>query len=126
MKTAKLVTGIISIVLCGIVMLQSCAAGVANTLEANGEVGGSAGLLVSVCLLIAGIVTIATRKSIGKGGSIAATIFYALGALFGFTGAGSYSDLNFWSGLCVAFAIMHIVSVVKSGKAAKPDEKTNA
>ena len=114
MKTAKLVTGIISIVLCGIVMLQSCAAGVANTLEANGEVGGSAGLLVSVCLLIAGIVAIATRKSTGKGGSVAATIFYVLGAVVGFAGAGSYADLNVWSIVCIAFGILHIASIVRS------------
>ena len=114
MKTAKLVTGIISIVLCAFVMLQSCAAGVANTLEANGEVGGSAGLLVSVCLLVAGIVAIATRKSAGKGGSVAATIFYALGAVVGFTGAGSYADLNVWSVVCIAFGILHIVSIIRS------------
>lgn len=124
MKTAKLVTGIISIVLCAFVMLQSCAAGVANTLSENGEVGGSAGFIVSICLLVAGIVAVATRKSTGKGGSIAAAIFYVLGALLGLTSAGSYSDLYIWSILCIAFAVLHIVSAVKSGKAAKTDEKT--
>lgn len=116
MKTAKLVTGIVSIVLCVLVMVQSCAAGIANTLEENGEVGGSAGFFVAVCLLVSGIVAIATRKSPGKGGSIAAAIFYIFGAFLGFTCAGSYSDLNIWAFLCLAFGIMHIVSAVKAGK----------
>ena len=37
MKTAKLVTGILSIVLCVFVTFQSCAAGLVNALEDNGE-----------------------------------------------------------------------------------------
>ena len=42
MKTWKLVSGILSIILFVIVTFQSCAAGVANSLEANGETSGSA------------------------------------------------------------------------------------
>lgn len=37
MKTAKLVLGIISMVLCLFVIFQSCAAGVSNTLEESGK-----------------------------------------------------------------------------------------
>ena len=43
MKTWKLVSGILSMILFVIVTFQSCAAGVANSLEANGETSGSAG-----------------------------------------------------------------------------------
>jgi hypothetical protein len=43
MKNWKLVSGILSIVLCVFVLFQSCAAGTYNALEANGEVSGSAG-----------------------------------------------------------------------------------
>ena len=57
MKTWKLVSGIISIVLFVFVMFQSCAAGVANSLEANGESGGSAGLIVAIILLAGGFVS---------------------------------------------------------------------
>ena len=42
MKTWKLVSGILSMILFVIVTFQSCAAGVANSLEANGETSGSA------------------------------------------------------------------------------------
>ena len=41
MKTWKLVSGIISIVLFAFVMFQSCAAGISNSLAENGESGGS-------------------------------------------------------------------------------------
>lgn len=52
MKTARLVIGIISMVLFVLITFQSCAAGVANTLSDNGEVSGSAGFFwQSVCWL---------------------------------------------------------------------------
>ena len=52
MKTWKLVSGIISIVLFAFVMFQSCAAGISNSLAENGESGGSAGLIVAIILLV--------------------------------------------------------------------------
>ena len=67
MKTGKLVIGILSIVLFLLVALQSCAAGLGNTLADNGEVSGSAGFLLALGLLVAGIINICTRKG-GKGG----------------------------------------------------------
>ena len=66
MKNGKLVIGIISIVLFVLVGMQSCAAGLSNALSSNGEVSGTAGLLLAVSLLIAGIVAICTRAG-GKG-----------------------------------------------------------
>lgn len=73
MKTSKLVVGIISIVLCFLVGLQSCAAGLGNALENNGEIGGTAGLILAISLLI------------------------------GLLCAGSYSDLNIWSVVSLIF-----------------------
>ena len=115
MKVAKLVSGIISIVLCPLVLFQSCAAGVGNAMAENGEVSGSAGLFVAICLIVAGIVGLATRNSEGKGA-------YIIGALLGFANAGSYSDLNIWAAVCVIFAILYIVAAVK---AKKPEAKAD-
>lgn len=56
MKTAKLVIGIISMVLFVLVAFQSCAAGLGNALADNGEVSGTSGMLLAFCMLIAGIV----------------------------------------------------------------------
>ena len=51
METWKLVSGIISIVLSVFVVFQSMMAGLANALEESGQVSGSAGLVVSICML---------------------------------------------------------------------------
>ena len=117
MKTWKLVSGILSIVLFVFVTFQSCAAGVANTLEANGEVCGSAGIIVAIMLLAGGIVSIATRKG-GKGGNIALIVLFGIGALCGYTMAGSYGDLYIWATWCLICAVLAIVSLIKGNKTA--------
>lgn len=115
MKTWKLVSGILSIVLFVLVSFQSCAAGLANTLSDNGEVGGSAGIILSVLMLAGGIVSIATRKG-SKGGNIALIVLFGLAAFVGFTLAGSYADLYIWSAWCLICAVVAIVSLVQAKK----------
>lgn len=115
MKTWKLVSGILSIILFVFVSLQSCAAGLGNAIADNGEIGGSAGLIVSIMLLAGGIVSIATRKG-GKGGNIAIIILYGIGSLLGFTLAGSYSDLKIWAGWCLICAVLAVVALIKKNK----------
>ena len=57
MKVWKLIAGILSIVFFVFVTFQSCAAGVANALSDNGEVSGTAGLIVAFFMLAGGIVS---------------------------------------------------------------------
>ena len=92
MKTWKLVSGILSIVLFVVVSFQSCAAGLGNALSENGESSGSGGILVAILMLSGGIVSIATKKSKGKGGNIALIVLFGLAALIGFGFAGSFAD----------------------------------
>ena len=94
MKTWKLVSGIISIVLSVFVVFQSMMAGLANALEANEQSSGSAGLVVSICMLCGGIVSIVSRKNNSKGTNIALIILFGLATLTGFVLAGNYSDPN--------------------------------
>lgn len=115
MKTWKLVSGILSIIMFIVVGFQSCATGISNTMEANGEVGGSAGVIVAIMLLAGGIVSVVTRKGT-KGGNIALIVLYGLGGLFGFALAGSYADLNIWAGWCLICAVLAVVSLVISKK----------
>ena len=96
MKTWKLVSGILSIVLFFMVAFQSCAAGISNTLSESGEVSGSAGIIVAIMLLAGGIVSIATRNG-GKGGNIALIVLFGIGTLFGYVLAEVF--LTFTSGL---------------------------
>lgn len=93
MKTWKLVSGIISIVLSVFVVFQSMMAGLANALEESGQSSGSAGLVVSICMLCGGIVSIVSRKNNSKGSNIALIILFGLATLTGFVLAGNYSDL---------------------------------
>lgn len=94
MKTWKLVSGIISIVLSVFVVFQSMMAGLTNALEANEQSSGSAGLVVSICMLCGGIVSIVSRKNNSKGTNIALIILFGLATLTGFILAGNYSDYN--------------------------------
>lgn len=84
--------------LCFLVGLQSCAAGLGNALENNGEIGGTAGLILAISLLIAGIGAICTRN-----GGYVSTAFYVLAGLISLLCAGSYSDLNIWSVVSLIF-----------------------
>jgi hypothetical protein len=112
MKTWKLVSGILSIILSVFIFFQSSIVGLSNTLSENGEVGGSAGVIVAILLLAGGITAIATRKG-GKGGAIAVFILYGIAAFFGFALAGSYSDLYIWSGWCLICAVLGLISAFK-------------
>lgn len=116
MKTWKLVSGILSIVAFFMVAFQSCAAGVGNAMAENGEVSGSAGIIVAIMILSGGIVSIATRKG-GKGGNIALIVLFGIGALFGYVLAGSFSDLNIWATWCLINVVLAIVSLIKCKKA---------
>ncbi len=116
MKVWKLVSGILSIVLFVFVSFQSCAAGLSNALEANGEASGTAGIMVAVFMLAGGIVSIATRKAQGKGGNIALIILFGIAALVGFTNYGSYSDLAIWSGWCLINAVLAVIAMITGKK----------
>ena len=112
MKIWKLVSGILSIIFFALVAMQSCAVGVANTLEDSGEVSSSAGILVAVLMLAGGIVSIATRGSEKRGSNIALLVLFGLAALLGFSNYGSYSDLAIWSGWCLINAVLAVVALV--------------
>ena len=116
MKIWKLVSGILSMILFVFVTLQSCAAGLANALEENGEVSGSAGFIVAVLMLAGGIVSVVTRKSTKKGGNIALIVLFGLAALIGFANFGGYSDLAIWSGWCLINAALAVVAIILGKK----------
>jgi hypothetical protein len=115
MKTARTVIGIISMVLFVIITFQSCAAGIGNALADNGGTSGSSGMFLSLCMLVAGIVGVAARKS--KGGAITAGCFYAVGGIVGISNVGIFADLIIWSVLSFIFAVVFIASgIMQKGK----------
>ena len=116
MKVWKLVSGILSIILSVFVIFQSAAAGLSNSLEGNGEIGGSAGVLVALALLSGGIVSIVLRNKNAKVANLPVLIIFALGALFGFTMAGSYSDLRIWAAWCLICAVLALIDMKRKPK----------
>ena len=113
MKTWKLVSGIISIVLSVFVVFQSMIAGLANALEESGQVSGSAGLVVSMCMLCGGIVSIVSRKNNSKGTYIALLFLFSLATLPVFVLSGNFTDLYIWSAWCLINAVLAFISLRK-------------
>lgn len=100
MKTWKLVSGILSLVFTVIILFQSCAAGIVGAVEKSSSSGGSAGVLVSLCMIAGGITSIATRNSEGNGGNKALIAIFGLAALMAFTMNGIFKDLIVWGLWC--------------------------
>ena len=108
----KLISGILNIALAAFIVFQSSMAGLSNALEGNNESGGTAGLMVAILLLVAGVVSIVMRKKRGKP-NIAIAIFYFLATLIGFGLAGSYADLRIWAGWCAICGVLALLAVRK-------------
>jgi len=107
----KKVIGIISIVLFILVAFQSCAAGIGNALASNKEASGSAGIMLAILMLIAGIIAIISKYS--KGMTITAIVFYVLAFIVGIANVGHFSDLKIWSILNLIFAALLAFHIFK-------------
>ena len=114
--TAKLVLGILSMVLFIIILFQSCAAGIGNALANNGEISGSAGFIAALNLLTAGIILVAARKSIKKTPMIICAILLWLNYFYAKMFGGSYGDLVIWGFLSYVLGVFCLFSAMHSKK----------
>ena len=111
MATWKLVSGIISIVLTILVLLQSCVAGVGGALAEIGgakeSFAGSAGMFVALLMMTGGITSIATRNSENNNGNKALIGLFGLATLICLASMGGiYKDLIVWGIWCAVNAGM--------------------
>lgn len=113
---AKLVLGIISMLLAVIVLFQSCAAGLGNALSNNGEASGSFGFLVAINLLASGIIAVAARNSTKKLPMIIAVILTWLNYFYAKMFGGSYGDLVVWGFVSYAFGVVYLFSALHTKK----------
>ena len=125
MKTAKLVTGILSIVFTIMILFQSCAAGLSNALGDTGESSGTAGFLVAILMIAGSIIMIATRKTEKKGPSIACIVIFAFAAMIGYALAGSFGDLKFWSTWCLIMAVLNFIPLLSKKKNTNQSDNTD-
>ena len=122
MKIARLVIGIVSLLLTFIIGFQSCAAGVVNTLQENGQSSGTYGFITGFFITIAGIIAICARSS--KPGGFVAGGFYIFSFLFGIANYGNYSDLAIWAVVSLMFGIFFFISSAVMKKQPKVDIQT--
>lgn len=108
----KKVIGIISIVLFVVIAFQSCAAGIGNALTKSKVPSGSAGFMLAICMLIAGIIALISKFS--KGMTITSLVFYAFGGIVGICNIGIYKDLQIWSVLSFIFAALLLFDIIKN------------
>ena len=105
-EKVRLTMGIISCILFIIIFIQSCAAGVVNSMNHSRDTGGSAGLFVGILAVAAGIIGIVNRKN-GKGSVIAGAV-YVLAGLIGTGNDKVYQDLSLWGTLFLIFGAYFI------------------
>ena len=115
-SVGRLVIGILLIVLAMVVLLQSCATGVVNTMENSDDAGGSAGFITAIFMIASGVVGICTRNSTSKAGPVIVTVLLVLGAVLGFCNSAVYSDLAIWSVVNAAFAVVFAICAAKTKK----------
>lgn len=108
-STFRMVIGIISIVLFLLISLQSCMAGLGNVIGGSDEASGTAGFILAICMLVAGIVGIVLRNKSTNPAFLVPAGFYIFGAIIAGFNVGSYSDLAIWAFLSAAFGTVHIV-----------------
>ena len=116
MKTWKLVSGILSIVLSIFVMFQSSAAGLLNALDGSKESSGTAGLFVAFLMIAGGIVSIVVRNKIDERSNGALAVIFGIAALIGVTGGGESFALGFGIVWCLACAVNAVVCIFQNRK----------
>ena len=113
---AKIIIGIISMVLFGIVIFQSCAAGLGNALSGSGEMSGTFGFVVAFNLLVSGIIAVVARKSVKKTPWIIATCLLWLNYIYSRFFSASFGDLIVWGFISFSFGTFYLLSAVRKKK----------
>lgn len=125
MKTWKSFSGIISLMLFGFVVFQSCAAKMADSIEGKGGTAGEAGIGVAFILLICGATSLATRSSTNKGNDWGLVILYGIGAIVGYTKHGVFKDLMVWGSWCLICAVVILIYLIKQKVSPEPPAQFN-
>ena len=119
MKVWKLVSGILSIIFSGWVMLGSGVAGFLNDLDgskADSATAVAAGFFVSILMLAGGIVSIAVRNKIDERSNGALAIIFGIATLVGVTGGSESVALDFGIVWCLACAVNAVVCIFQNRK----------
>lgn len=81
----------------------------------EGGTSGGVGMAVALLMLVAGIVAIAARNS--RGGSLFCIIAYGLAGVLGLIAHGIFQDLIVWGSLCLIFALIFLIGLIREKRA---------
>ncbi|WP_056997792.1 hypothetical protein [Fructilactobacillus fructivorans] len=113
MKTTKLASGIVMIVLGAIIIFQSMFAGVSNAFESNNSGSGTLGFFLAVVYIITGIVYICTRKAHSLAADIINFVLLAFMWILSISNASDYTDLIVWGWIALiigaVFLVWHLI-----------------
>ncbi len=115
-SAGRLSIGIISILLFVFVTFQSCAVGIGNAIQDNGDTSGTSGFALGIFILFAGIVGICTRNSKGRVGAIITSVLYWIAALFSLGEKGMYADLPIWGVISFIFGLVFLIAAIRTNK----------
>ena len=119
-KVGRLVAGIISIILFGLMAFNLYHTGVINTLINYGHINNYSGLILAASMLIGGIVGAATCGSRKKIGCIISSVLYLIGTVFGgLNWTYSYIDGKIATIVLAVFALFYLFCAIKN-----PSKKT--
>lgn len=110
MKVARLVLGIISIVIFHVIVIQLIIPFIDENYEELIFEMVIYDFLIAIPFLLAGIISISTLKS--KGGGITAGVFYIVGGMAGVADLINYNFLNRWMLISFSFGIVHIIGSI--------------
>ena len=113
-SVARLVIGIISMVLSVFVLLQSYAVDTLYTLADSEETAGSVGIMFSLLFLAAAIVGVCTRNSKSSLGAHVSTLLYWVAGMSTFGVWEAFEDLLIWGIISIGFGIFFFVAAIKS------------
>ncbi|EEU03466.1 hypothetical protein GCWU000322_00746 [Eubacterium saphenum ATCC 49989] len=119
MKVWKLVSGILSIIWSGWVMLGAGVTGFLSDMEGSKDDGTAVvvvGFFVSILMVAGGIVSIAVKNKIDERSNGALAVIFGIAALVGVTGGSESVALDFGIVWCLACAVNAVVCIFQNRK----------
>lgn len=131
MKATKITVGILMILISLIILFQSMAAGLVNSVENNGHTSGSAGVFMAIAYLVSGIIYLVTQKMKSISGDIASAVVLILLGLVSLASVdNTFTDLKIWILLGfiigLGFLLWHIYKNKHQAKAFNQKQNYNS
>ena len=113
----KKLISIMVISLSFLIAFQSYVVSLKNSIEGSGERGGTAGLILSAMMLIAGLMILLSKSS--KVLVLMAIALFMIGGFIGITNVGTYSFLLIWSLLSFLFGFLVLIQLLGNKEESK-------